>query len=72
MDHNTKINEALRAEEKLADNLSAHIGEWVAVRDHAVVCHADSLGSLLADTKEIDNIDRILEVSREPGVSCFF
>lgn len=59
MDHTTKINEALRAEEQLAANLSDHMGEWVAVRDHAVVSHADSLRDLLADTKEIESIDRI-------------
>lgn len=72
MDNTNGINEALRAEKQLAANLDAHVGEWVAVRDHAVVSHADSLRALLADTKEIESVDRILEVSRESGVSCFF
>jgi Family of unknown function (DUF5678) len=72
MDHTTNIHEALLAEEHLAANLSEHAGEWVAIRDHAVVSHADSLRGLLADTKEIDSVDRILEVSSESGLSCFF
>jgi hypothetical protein len=72
VDQAIEINEALHAEEQLAANLNAHVGEWVAIRDHAVVRHADSLRGLLAETKEIDSIDRILEVSSESGLSCFF
>jgi hypothetical protein len=72
VDQTIQINQAIRAEEQLAANLNAHVGEWVAVRDHAVVGHADSLRGLLAETEEIDNIDRILEVSSESGLSCFF
>ena len=72
MDQTIQISQAIQAEEQLAANLNAHAGEWVAIRDHAVVRHADSLRGLLAETEEIDNIDRILEVSTESGVSCFF
>lgn len=66
------MDDALKAEQRLAANLNAHMGEWVAVRDHAVVCHADSLRGLLAETEEIDTIERIFEVSTEPGLACFF
>lgn len=66
------ITQALQAEEQLATNLNAHMGEWVAIRDHAVVCHARSLRGLLAETQEIDTIDRIFEVPPESGLACFF
>jgi hypothetical protein len=68
------ITKAIKAEERLAANLSDYVGEWVAVRDHDVVCHADTLRGLLeaSETKDVGHIDRILEVSRDPGISCFF
>lgn len=68
------VPKALRAEERLAANLNNFVGEWVAIRDHDVVCHAETLRGLLAatETQDIDRIDRILEVSTASGVSCFF
>jgi hypothetical protein len=68
------ITKVLEAEERLAANLNEYVGEWVAIRDHVVVCHADTLRGLLAaiETQDIGRIDRILEVSDDPAVSCFF
>jgi hypothetical protein len=68
------IRKAIRAEERLADNLNGYVGEWVAIRDHDVVCHAGTLRGLLeaSETKDVGHIDRIFEVSRDPGISCFF
>lgn len=68
------ITKALKAEERLATDLNKFVGEWVAVRDHGVVCHAETLRGLLDATKaqDINRIDRILEVSTASGISCFF
>ncbi len=68
------IAKALKAEDQLAADLNRYVGEWVAVRDHNVVCHADTLRDLLdaSDTEEIQSFDRIFEVSETSGVSCFF
>jgi Family of unknown function (DUF5678) len=68
------ISAAIRAEEQLATNLNRYVGEWVAIRDHNVVCHADTLRCLLEarETEDVSHIDRILEVSQDSGTSCFF
>ena len=68
------VTKVLAAEEKLAANLNDYAGEWVAIRDHDVVCHARTLRGLLAatETQDIEGIDRILEVSTASGISCFF
>ena len=68
------LTKALQAEERLATNLNEYVGEWVAVRDHDVVCHAETLRGLLdaTEAQDIDCIDRILEVPTASGVSCFF
>jgi hypothetical protein len=68
------VIKALEAEERLAANLNDYVGEWVAIRDHEVVCHAATLRELLAatETQDIEHIDRFLEVSTASGVSCFF
>jgi hypothetical protein len=68
------ITKALKAEERLATDLNEFVGEWVAVRDHGVVCHAETLRGLLdaTEAQDIDRIDRILEVSTASGISCFF
>jgi hypothetical protein len=68
------INKALQAEEQLAASLNRYVGQWVAIRNHDVVCHADTLRGLLDATKteDVSSFDRILEVSETSGVSCFF
>lgn len=68
------ITKALKAEEQLATNLNRYVGEWVAIRDHDVVCHAGTLRGLLeaSKTQDVSSFDRIFEVSTAPGVSCFF
>jgi hypothetical protein len=69
-----EIDQAIRAEEQLAATLNEYVGEWVAIRDHNVVCQAHTLRGLLGaiETQDIESIDRILEVSTDSGVSCFF
>ncbi|HYM53936.1 MAG TPA: hypothetical protein VES97_01130 [Solirubrobacteraceae bacterium] len=68
------VTKALEAEEQLATDLNEYIGEWVAVCDHDVVCHTETLRGLLdaIETQDIDRIDRIFEVSEDPGIGCFF
>lgn len=66
-----ELKEALRAEEKLAQELIEYAGQWVAVRDHTVVSSADSLGDLLSHVSP-EGLDRVLEVSKDPDAGCFF
>jgi Family of unknown function (DUF5678) len=66
-----QIQQALAAEEVLATTLSAYTGQWVAIRDHRVVKHADTLNALLERVEpEMATLERIFEVG-EPGGICF-
>lgn len=66
-----EIERALAAEEALGDSLSQYTGQWVAVRDHQVVSHADTLNALLERVDvELPTLERIFEVV-EPGGICF-
>lgn len=66
-----EIAKTLEAEEVLAQELAGYAGCWVAVRDHAVVASADSLGDLLERVNP-KGLDRILEVAEDPEAGCFF
>lgn len=68
------IRAALTAEEQLAASLERYAGEWVAIQNHNVVRHADTLRGLLdaAGPQDISSFDRIFEVSTASGISCFF
>jgi hypothetical protein len=68
------MREWLLAEETLAIELGDYIGQWVAVGDHHVVAHAETLRELLdqIEREEInmDGLDRgIFQVIEGP---CFF
>jgi hypothetical protein len=66
-----EIQQALAAEEALTDTLGEYTGQWVAVKDHRVVNHADTLNALLERVEpNLDTIDRIFEVG-DPGGICF-
>jgi hypothetical protein len=62
------IAQVLRAEDRLAENLAAHVGEWVAVRDHDVIGSANTLKELL-DRIDLDGVDRILEVTKDSAAA---
>jgi Family of unknown function (DUF5678) len=67
----TEIQQALAAEEKLAGALGAFTGQWVAVSEHRVVDHADTLAALLERVEpNLNSIERIFEVA-DPGGICF-
>lgn len=67
----TEIKRALAAENELADTLREFTGQWVAVRDHRVVDHADTLNALLERVEpNLDAIERIFEVGDTGGI-CF-
>lgn len=60
----TTVAHALAAEERFAETLAAHSGEWVAVRDHVVVASANTLQELI-DRVDTNDVDRILEVTKD-------
>jgi hypothetical protein len=64
----TAVATVLEAEDRLADSLVAHVGEWVAVRDHEVVETAKTLKALLGKI-DTNGIDRILEVTKDSDSS---
>ncbi len=67
----TEIEQVLKAEEALGNALGAYAGQWVAVREHCVVNHADTLNALLERVEpELPTLERIFEVV-EPGGICF-
>jgi hypothetical protein len=60
----------IHAEKALSERLKAFPGEWVAVRDHDVAYHAETLEQLmeLVGAEELE----VFEVSAEAGSVCFF
>jgi hypothetical protein len=66
-----ELDKALEAEEVLAQELSEYAGEWVAIQDRSVVASAPSLEDLLSSV-DLEDLDRILEVSKEPVAGCLY
>jgi Family of unknown function (DUF5678) len=67
----TEIQRTLAAESELADVLRQFTGQWVAVREHRVIDHADTLAALLGRVEpDLGSIERIFEVG-DPGGVCF-
>jgi hypothetical protein len=60
----------VQAEKRLAGTLNEFAGQWVAVRDHSVADHSDTLRGLL-DRIDTKSVDRIFEVP-ERGAERFF
>jgi hypothetical protein len=66
-----ELEDALRAEEVLARELAEYPGRWVAIQDHAIVADAESIEELLQSV-DPGELDRIIEVSREPVEACLY
>jgi len=67
----TELDQALRAEEVLAQELAKYAGRWVAIKDRTVVAIANSLDSLL-ERVDPAGLDRILEVSDDAAAGCLY
>jgi hypothetical protein len=61
----------LEAEKSLGETFSDYAGQWIAVRNHAVVGHAPSLNGLLSRV-DPDSVDRIQHVANEKIKFCIF
>jgi hypothetical protein len=61
----------LEAEKSLGETFSDYAGQWVAIRDHAVIEHAPSLNGLLS---RVDSacVDRIQHVANQKIKFCIF
>jgi hypothetical protein len=60
------VAEQVRAEERLNDQLEQYAGRWVAVLEHEVAAHAETLDELLEqiEAKEIEaEVFRVAEDS---------
>lgn len=67
----TEIKKALKQEEALAEELTKYTGEWVAIADTSVVAHAKTFDDL-AETVELENVNRFFQVAEESVVGCFY
>jgi hypothetical protein len=69
----TIIEREVRAEQELSEALEAFIGQWVAVKNHLVVAHADTLRELLAHIETTDlDVEGVFQVIKEQGSASFF
>ena len=68
-----ELEREIAAEEALAQKLVTYAGEWVAVRHHEVIGHADTLDDLLEQIgeEEASSADGIHQVP-ESGAACYF
>lgn len=64
------LMEAVRAERKLSTDLTEYVGQWVAVRDHEVVEHGETLSALL-EKVDLDSVEGVFQVV-EQGTASFF
>ena len=66
------VAEQVAAEHTLAHTLDQYRGQWVAIRDHAVVTSAATLGELREQIEgEFQEVE-ILQVTTDPHAACFF
>lgn len=61
------IDEAIAAEQRLADTLEQYVGKWVAVRNHQVVHSRDTIEEMIALVKGDDTIEAMFHVSEGGG-----
>jgi hypothetical protein len=61
----------LEAEKSLGETFPDYAGQWVAVRNHAVIEHASSLNGLLTQV-DPSQVDRIQHVANEKIKFCIF
>jgi hypothetical protein len=66
------VAEQVAAEHTLAHTLDEYKGLWVAIRDHAVVASAETLGELREQIEgEFAEVE-VLHVASDPHAACFF
>jgi hypothetical protein len=64
------LHQQVKAERELSTRLEQYAGEWVAVRNHEVVAHADSLDALM-DEVDADEVETVFRVAEDQAV-CFY
>jgi hypothetical protein len=65
------LQEQVAAERQLNEALKDYAGQWVAVRKHEVVSHADSLDELMAQI-EPDEVESVFRVAEDQQAVCFY
>jgi hypothetical protein len=66
----SELMRQVEAERELAVTLDDYAGAWVAVREHLVVAHAETLSALLEEI-DPDSVEGVFQVT-EQGTACFF
>jgi len=65
------LMDQVRAERELAKRLEKFKGQWVAVRDHAVVANAPTLDELMHDV-DAESVDAVFEVAEIESSAWYF
>jgi hypothetical protein len=65
------VAEQVQAERRLGDTLDQYPGEWVAVLNHEVIAHADTLEALLEQIEASEEVE-VFQIAEDPHVACFF
>jgi len=63
-----ELDSLIEAEKTLGKELKKYAGEWVAIKGHTVVAHADTPEALLEQTED-QEIDRHFRVPSTSGTS---
>ena len=66
-----QLETTLNAERALGDAFEEFAGQWVAITDHRVVKHDETLNGLIKQV-DLEKIDRIQHVTAEKAAFCFF
>jgi hypothetical protein len=65
--------EQIKAEQALAEQLSEYAGEWVAVCNHTIVAHADTLDQLREQIEQEEiEVEGVFRVPEGDTSACFF
>jgi hypothetical protein len=64
-----ELERHIELERRLAEALEHYAGQWVAVRDHKVIAHAETAQQLHEQLKEDEQSYRTFRVTRGAGAT---
>lgn len=68
-----ELSKALNEERELGLALDAYAGQWVAIRDRAVIASAESLGELVEQIEAEGGQEvEVIQVPKDPAAACFY
>lgn len=68
-----ELNKALDEERELGAVLDDYAGQWVAIRDRAVIASAPTLGELVEQVEAEGGQEvEVIQVPKDPAAACFY